>query len=666
MNSSEDYMPAYRRDESGDVFLVYQSATVKIGNVAYIPDLAALKGSTDKILPFPESAIMNTKAIIQRAVSNLAAKEAAYTLHSLGLGVMESGEAKGKNVIHFRQNGVEKSLVLDFDPKTNENIRKGVDTGDISPDLLVTGLEGVSTNIPALVRMLNPFSRALRYTVTRFPAYAARQLMRDPMAAWLVTGTSFNPVTDTMKRLVKTLRHTDATANKLQSEGALGGLIYEGDNETIKRLMKQFGDGDPNMFSKLMRAADNLAVDADAVTRANVYDAAIADGKTELEAWLAAVESMNFNTHGTSKSLYLLNMTVPFLRAQINGLDAIYKALSGKMSMADKLKTRDMLLTRGGMIAAVTMMYALAVQDEEWYQDATPEQRYGNFLFKLPGVDEPLKLPIPFELGLIFKALPEAMVDQMAGDEGAGDSMRALKELFLNAVPNPVPQGVKPALEVMLNGGFFTDRPIESVSMQRLPKDERAGPRTPEVAKAMAMQFEVLGKHFGLSPAQIEHLTRGYFSSLGIAMMNVVDASLGLGPAGTEKPEKLTSENAFFGSMYNPVRGHNILQKAYEMTEQFAQQAASLKKAQDEGDLEKLEEFASDPKKLIYAEMDSAGRAFKKEMGELRKQEMLIRNMDMTPREKRELIDNLNQIRKLRAQAMFAQSKAVREAIASE
>lgn len=664
MASKNDYVPAYRHDKStDDVMLVYGSEAIKIGNVRYQPDLAPLKGSDQRILPFLDSSIINTRALIGHALTNLAAKESAFTLGSLNLGRILPADTKnlaGRNIIHFRQNGVPKAFVLDFSKP-----KDGVQVDDISPDLLVTGMEGVSVTIPAFVRMMQPFSRALRYGVTRMPTYALRQLARDPMAAWLVSGTNFNPVTDTLGRLGKTLRNADDTVQLLRKRGGTGGLIYEGDNETIKRQIKWLTN-DPNMFAKLWKAADKLAVDSDAVTRANVYDAAIRDGKTEAQAYLASIESMNFGQHGTSRGMFLLNMTVPFLRAQINGMDTIYKSLSGRMSLEDKLKTRQEMLTRGLMIAAATTLYALSVGDEDWYKQLKPEERYNFVHFKLPGVDEPIKLPIPFELGLVFKALPEALIDIMRGDEEFDDAVDGMRKLVFNMVPNPTPQMIKPALEVMLNRSMFTGQPVEPVSTKDLPMEERAGPRTPEIIKALAPQMELLGKDVGLSPAQLEYLIRGYFGPMGVAITNLVDASLGLSnlPEGVEAPERKLSQNPVFGSMFQRLEGQNVIDKAYRMTEKFSQQAKSYKKAAEEGDIERLQEFAENPQKLAYAKMDESGRTFRRKMAELKKTENMVRRGGGTPQEKAEMIENLNQVRATMARQMFMQSKAIREATA--
>ena len=50
---------------------------------------------------------------------------------------------------------------------------------------------------------------------------------------------------------------------------------------------------------------------------------------------------------------------------------------------------------------------------------------------------------------------------------------------------NPVPQMFKPMLDIYANVDSFTGRPIESVHDEKLPKSERMGPRTSELARLL-------------------------------------------------------------------------------------------------------------------------------------------------------------------------------------
>jgi hypothetical protein len=145
-----------------------------------------------------------------------------------------------------------------------------------------------------------------------------------------------------------------------------------------------------------------------------------------------ALESMNFSKRGLSPTMHMASMLVPFLNAQIQGLDVLYKAMTGNMPFNDKLDIQRKLFTRGASMFALTMAYAAAMQDDEEYKNAPPDVKYGNWFVRLPFLDEmagekvTLRVPIPFEVGYIFKALPEMLYNSMKSDRGAKEAFEAL------------------------------------------------------------------------------------------------------------------------------------------------------------------------------------------------------------------------------------------------
>ena len=67
---------------------------------------------------------------------------------------------------------------------------------------------------------------------------------------------------------------------------------------------------------------------------------------------------------------------VPFLSAAIQGWDVLYRSLFTKdMPLADRVDVRNKLLARGTMIGAMTMMYAMAMGDDDVYKNANTAER---------------------------------------------------------------------------------------------------------------------------------------------------------------------------------------------------------------------------------------------------------------------------------------------------
>jgi hypothetical protein len=478
----------------------------------------------------------------------------------------------------------------------------------------------------------------------------------------MTTGADFNPLWDTGKNFKRAMSGRDEVMRSLQQKGMIGGLVYEGDNETVSRLLKELATGKHGLWQRAMEKLDALSINADAATRISLYEAFKKQGLSEIEAQLATMDSMNFNTHGASPSVRALSMMVPFMSAQINGLDALYKGMSGTMPQSQRIAVQKKFRQRAAMLAAVSMAYALAVQDEEWYKKATPAEKYGFFFVPVPGFDEPMKIPIPFEVGLLFKAIPEGMINTLVGDEGsAGEAAKAIGQQILNSIPGlAVPQAVKPALEGMANYSFFTGRAVESQAQQRLPIADRYGDYTTETAKALGFGFELAGKEWGLSPVMIEHLVRGYTSSLGVAVMKMTDAALGLTPGG-EKPTARASENPLFGSLFQRVDGNAIVDRAFREIERAERQAARMKQAMDEGNEEKAKAIMEDPA-FVSSALQKTGQQAKKQFAEIAKAMDVIRtHKDMTGEQKREQLKALTQMKNSVAEQMVQAAREARQ-----
>jgi hypothetical protein len=146
------------------------------------------------------------------------------------------------------------------------------------------------------------------------------------------------------------------------------------------------------------------------------------------------------------------NTLIPFFNAALQGLDVLYRALrSGNkkyahaMPASERLRVKQKLIARLGIMAGITLAYAHMMQDDETYENANPEERYGNWFVPTPFGT--LRIPIPFELGLIGKALPEGIYRLMASDDSTSEVADALRTMALRSIPIDIPTAIKPAIE---------------------------------------------------------------------------------------------------------------------------------------------------------------------------------------------------------------------------
>ena len=625
-----DYVPYYRQDASGVVNLVIAGETpVRIGNIKDQPYLAELVGGNDKILPFFTGAMQNTSMLIDMALRNKQAMEISNMLQTLGLGKIRpnTGPDNG-NTVNFKLNGEQVHL----------NINDAVKNWGVPAELLIKGLEGIKTTLPAGLRAMQIPANLLRTMITRAPAYAVRQIIREPINAWLTSGGNFTPVVSSVKELTKIVQGKSAAASSLERSGAVSSNVITGDQQDQARILRDVAAG-KTAWQKVMMAADKFAMQGDTATRAVLYDKFRKQGLTHMQATLGALESMNFARKGLSPTMQMMSMLVPFFNAQVQGLDVIYRAATGQTTFEKKLEVQQKLLARGAMVAAGTLAYAAMMQDDETYKNATPVERAQNWFLPLPGMDEALKIPIPFELGFAFKALPELMLNVAAGDTQGKDAVKAIASLAYQSVPMGLPQAIKPSLEVITNYSLYTGDAIEGRREQTVQKGERFRDNTTELAK-------ILGKAEVLSPVQIDYLIRGHLGGLGLTLVGLsnfalrpINPSEGLAGGATKTANQLP----LIGALFQPADGRGVIDEAYKDIESWQQATQTYKRMIEQGRRADAAKFAQEFSGQIA--LNATGGAFRQQMGELAQvRRAVLANKDITPEQKRAQVDQLRQV----------------------
>jgi hypothetical protein len=648
LNKDANYVPFYRQSDKGEVLLDIGGAPpIKIGNLADQPYLHELIGGDQPIFDIFTGAMQNTTMLTDMALRNMATKSVANTLGDLGLlkvGEKETGKGihpgpgpTGVNIIRFKSDG------KDYWAEVNS------EAAGVPSELLVRGMEGVNTSLPQAVKMMNAPARLLRQMVTRNPAYVLRQLIRDPMMATTTAGLDVGAALGAFKQMGKMTFGVDDGETLLRRRGTLGGQVLTGTAEDKVGILKGILAGKKG-WDYRMAQLDQLAIKADASTRVIMYNNFIKQGLSEMEADLATMEAMNFSKRGISPSLFMLSTMVPFMNAQMQGLSVLYKAFTGKMPFNEKLKVKQKLIQRGLMMFGFTMLYASMMQDDEAYQNANDDEKYGNWFVPNPFGEEHIKVPIPFEIGLLFKAIPEAIVNTAFGDEKARDTMSAIGKMAWNSVPISGPQGIKPALEVAINHSFFTGREIESARLQRYEPGERYTERTSEIAK-------MVGGALNISPTKIEYLIRGYTGSLPLAVASLANPVLRSGETG-EQPDTrgiLSSETPLIGSFFQAKDASGLVNKAYKDMEEVVQSKETYKKMVEEGRDAEADAYMDANADMIA--MGTLAGKFRKQMGDLTKQERAIRaDGGLSGAEKREALDEIKQM-KIDLAKMFSSAR---------
>ena len=623
LSASNDYIPYYREQNGNAVLVIGGEGIVKIGNLREQPYLRELIGGEDKVLDFMTSSVQNTSMLIDMSLRNLAAKNAMYELVGLKLANFLGAPTAGKDIVTFKDKGVEKYVQV----ATKEI--------GIPSDLLVKGMEGIPLNNTGLVAAMGMPATFLRRAVTMSPLYAFRQLVRDSVAAPLLSGANFTPVMGAIKEL-----GASATKTTLERRGITGGQIFVGTNEDLTKILRDLQSGKTLNWSTLISKAEGMSMEADAATRRAQYNSYLEQGLSEMEATLMSLESMNFNRRGVSTSVALASRLIPFFNAQLQSLDVLYRAFRGKMPMDERLQIQSKLLQRGSLLALTAVAYTLLMQDDETYKNANPDEKYGNFFVHVPGMDGALRIPIPFEVGYIFKGIPEALINTMRSMQGGEEAFKAFKSIALQTIPGGtsllLPQALKPFVENVSGYSFFSGRQLESAKEQMLEPAYRYRDNTTEIAKG-------IGKMFDVSPIKVENLVRGYTGGMGLAFLQAVSLAVPVKGGTPEQASKRLSDMPIVGGLFQPEDAGGRINAMYEHIKEARQVQKTFEDLVKDGKRAEAKEYLQ--KNIgAFAQATMAGNVTQ-QMNMLSQAETAIKASNMEPAKKREELDKIRQIK---------------------
>jgi hypothetical protein len=293
------------------------------------------------------------------------------------------------------------------------------------------------------------------------------------------------------------------------------------------------------------------------------------------------------------------------------------------------------------------MAYVAMMSDDEAYKRAKPEERYGNWFVYVPGVDEPVRIPIPFELGYLFKALPEAIFNMAANDSKADNAMSGYFKLVAQTNPFSLPQAVKPVTEVILGRSFFGGD-IASQREKNILPSERYRNDSTELAKfigsitANKAVKELTGKE-GLTPLDIDYLIRGYTGGLGIGLVQLANPILNteMG-ADVAKPTLKASKTPLIGGIFQPVEGRGTLDQAYNMMTEIQQTKGTFNRYVEQGKQAEARAFAQENANALS--MASVSGSVQQRLGDLAKRRRQVESSPrLTTEQKDDLLDKIDQ-----------------------
>jgi hypothetical protein len=372
--------------------------------------------------------------------------------------------------------------------------------------------------------LLSKPAEVLRNFVTKDPAFMLANMMRDSLSAWVTTGVKMTPIAATIRNFGQAIAGTSPEYMALINSGVLGGYDYSrGVKQSGRELEKQINKINKTRaqkiaapFTGIWAALEKGTFASDAATRMEIYKKTLEETGNEAEALWRSLEVMNFNRHGSSPVVRVLTAAVPFLNARMQGLDILYRtAIAPWFNGATNQEVQRMktFWVRGMTLMALSSMYWALTHDDDEYKKQEQETRDQYWLFPSAGI----KIPIPFEVGVMFKVIPERILEYTFGSDTGKDFLESMGKQLVNTFAfNPIPQVAKPIIEAATNYSFFTMRPIVGQGLEGVEAKYQVGPGTTRFS-------ELVGQQIGLSPAKLDALIQGYTGTMGMYAMNLFD-----------------------------------------------------------------------------------------------------------------------------------------------
>jgi hypothetical protein len=457
----------------------------------------------------------------------------------------------------------------------------------------------------AIMRTLGAFSNILRKSVTILPPFALKQVTDDVQRAMLTSGVK-NPGALLRMSLANFGKLAVAELRGIQHPivkefGALG-LTGEYDFQQGKpavSLLQDLGYRERKVagsktLGTILHRLDGITRASDLAVRKAIYEQTLLESnQDQLLAQTRAREFINFRRRGASEIIAVGTATIPFFNAYMQGMDVLYRAASGKDSSSSvgRAQARQLFWSRAGTVAALSAMYALIAGDDEDYKDMDLRTRNGNWI--LPGG---YKIPVPGELGAIFKVIPETVIEYLRRSgtpeeqtalEAIRASLKYMSEQYIERTV-PIPQAVKPLIEAWTNYSFFTGRELEGIYQKQQDPSMRTTSRTSELAQAISnFSRDVIGVD-AVSPIQIDNMLNGYFGSTA-ALVTMTTDSL-LNPSRIDRP--LHKYALLSNYMYDPI-GTRSLTEFYEEREKVGVANNTLRQLM-KTDIDRAEKYANE------------------------------------------------------------------------
>ena len=612
-NKYPNYVPFFRdfSAESMDGFFSSSKGFVNVAN-----PIKRFKGSTRDIIDPLESIVKNTYQFYNAIERNHVGVTFAKLAKKPGIGTIVE-EVRGNRPAKSTDNTFSvwvkgKKVVYETTPELAQTMKMmNKDTSNF------------------ITKILQYPASWLRAGSTVTAGFAITNALRDTISAGVFSKHGFLPVVDTFRGLAHFLKKDQLYWDYVKSGGAHAAMVSLDRDYLSGHLRELFSR--KSTLSKVVRnpieVLRAISEATEVATRLGEFSNARKGytglysrlTKTNLnpkslgEASIASRDiTIDFSRTGTHTKT--ANKVVAFFNATVQGGDKLVRA------WRDDPKGMTIKSTLFITLPTIALWYLN--KDNTAYQEL-PQWEKDTF-FHIPAGDKFIKIPKPFELGLLYGTTFERMLqyfdDKSTGRNGVG--FKGLGDRTIDTLlPDVLPTALSPIWEWWSNYSKFRQRNIVPQSQEKLPDKLQYGSNTSMVARK-------IGDTFNVSPYKVDNTIMGYGGNLARLGLDITDA---IGGANEKRPTKGVTElpeiRRFFAK---PYQSSDSVQRVYD---DFKEQ----EKLHNELKLTGQRPEGYDPK--LYNKLKNAQNSFKAINKASKK---IIDSETMSSDAKREKLDKLN------------------------
>ena len=646
---SEWYVPFFRAEDPTDINEVIKGPTSPNGIANASAQIKTLKGGEQSTKDILQNILQRQATLIDASMKNKAMLEVAGNLD--GTPFMKKVKLNKIQIDAITK----KRLAKKATPYVSVNENGETQWYEVlEPSLLRALMQlNVKRSDNPLMKLSRAAKRYLTTGVTLSPTFIIRNYLRDGVHGWMINKDKFVFGLDSVKGAVKTWKKDQSTIDLMFAGASFqGGYVHANDPEQgaqqIRRALRKKGlsesavskymasipKGAGQFFEKYRDFSDSM----ENANRVSTYDASLKANKSKKQSAFEARDFMDFGLQGNFSAMQFLTDVIPFLNARMQGLYKLYRAgKAGEGESFAKVLSKELAI-KGMYVASFSLALALYNMDDERYEELPDWDKDANWHFF--NGETHIRIPKPFELGVIFGTVPERLFMRTMGKQNNKDLERSMTHAVTSTLAmNPFPQIIKPGFEAWANYDFFSGRPIDSFSDQFKRPQDRYSMYTTETAK-------IIGDAFGASPQKIEHLVRGYAGTLGSYVLSSADiignsfaTATGKGEFKINEFDDLSLIRAFVktGEVGGTYYGEQFYDTLQEINSLYKQYVNANQEQDEEAAEEILKEGAS---KLEYRSMFNKTQAYLNKLNHQRN--VVWKDTSIPLKEREKIVDDIN------------------------